>query len=168
MDIQEIKVVCFRLGEDLYAADIMRVREIIKPQKPAGMPNMPAFVDGVINLRGAVIPILDLHKRFQLPAVEPGKRTRLLIVSLSGQALGLVVDEVTEVVTVAVNDLRPPPQFVQGVGAGHLIAVCLVRGAPVMLLNLDTVLRDQEADELLRLEAVNPRPDGAIPLAGKD
>lgn len=74
-DIQEIQLVCFRLDRDLYAADIMRVKEIVKPQQLAGLPHAPVFVDGVINLRGAVIPVLDLHKRFNLPSPVSDKKT---------------------------------------------------------------------------------------------
>jgi purine-binding chemotaxis protein CheW len=143
-DIQEIQLVCFRLDRDLYAADIMRVKEIVKPQQLAGLPHAPAFVDGVINLRGAVIPVLDLHKRFNLPSQVSDKKNRLLIVSLSGQTFGLMVDEVTEVISVPVQDLRPPPHFDVGVGAEYLIAVCLTKGTFVMLLNLDMIMCGQE------------------------
>jgi purine-binding chemotaxis protein CheW len=147
-DNREIKVVCFRLGRDMYAADIMRVREIIKPMKQTGLPDAPEFIDGVINLRGSVIPVLNLHKRFRLPEPESGKNTRLLTVSIAGQAFAMVVDEVTEVTTVPVKDLRPPPQFTHGVGREYLIAVCLVNGSLVMLLNLDSILQSQEVEKV--------------------
>jgi purine-binding chemotaxis protein CheW len=147
-DIREIKVVCFRLGQDMYAADIMRVKEIIKPMKQTGLPDALEFIDGVINLRGSVIPVLNMHRRFRLPEPETGKNTRLLIVSLAGQAFAMVVDEVTEVTTVPVKDLRPPPHFAQGVGREYLIAVCLVNGSLVMLLNLDSILQSHEVEEV--------------------
>ncbi len=147
-DNREIKVVCFRLGQDMYAADIMRVREIIKPMKLTGLPDAPEFIDGVINLRGSVIPVLNLHKRFRLPEPVSAKNTRLLTVSIAGQAFAMVVDEVTEVTTVPVKDLRPPPQFAQGVGREYLIAVCLVNGSLVMLLNLDSILQSHEVEEV--------------------
>lgn len=147
-DNREIKVVCFRLGQDMYAADIMRVREIIKPMKLTGLPDAPEFIDGVINLRGSVIPVLNLHKRFRLPEPVDAKNTRLLTVSIAGQAFAMVVDEVTEVTTVPVKDLRPPPQFAHGVGREYLIAVCLVNGSLVMLLNLDSILQSHEVEEV--------------------
>ena len=142
-NIQEIQLVCFRLDRGLYAADIMRVKEIVKPQQIAGLPHAPAFVEGVINLRGAVIPVVDLHKRFNLPSPVPDKKNRLLIVPLAGQTFGLKVDEVTEVISVPVQDLQPPPHFDVGVGAEYLIAVCLTRGPLVMLLNLDMIMSGQ-------------------------
>ncbi|HKZ16335.1 MAG TPA: chemotaxis protein CheW [Geobacteraceae bacterium] len=154
-DIQEIRVVCFRLGGDMYAADIMRVREITKPLKPAGLPDAPDFIDGVINLRGSVIPVLNLHRRFRLAEPVSDKNTRLLIVSLAGQAFALVVDEVTEVITVPVRDLRPPPQFSRGVESQYLIAVCLVEGSLVMLVNLDSILQAHEVDAVRGVDTYN-------------
>ncbi len=147
-DNLEIKLVCFRLGQDLYAADIMRVKEIIKPLKQTGLPEAPEFIDGVINLRGSVIPVLNIHRRFRLPEPETGKNTRLLIISLAGQVFAMVVDEVTEVISVPVKDLRPPPHFEQGVGREYLVAVCLVNGSLVMLLNLDSILQSDEVEEV--------------------
>ncbi len=147
-DNLEIKVVCFRLGQDTYAADIMRVKEIIKPMQQTGLPEAPEFIDGVINLRGSVIPVLNIHRRFRLPGPETGKDTRLLIVSLGGQVFAMAVDEVTEVISVPVKDLRPPPHFSHGVGREYLIAVCLVKGSMVMLLNLDSILLSHEVDEV--------------------
>lgn len=107
-EIQELKIVCFRLAGETYAVDIMRVREIIKPQKLSRLPEAPAFVEGVINLRNAFIPVLDLRKRFGM--VEPLNPVdhRLLIVMIGRRPVGLAVDSVAEVVTIAVDDIRPP------------------------------------------------------------
>jgi len=151
MDSHEVQVACFRLGEDLYAADIMRIKEIIRLQKLANLPKSPAFVEGVLNLRGTVIPVIDLRKRFDIPAAPQGRDTRLLIVSMGRQILGLVVDEVTEVLAVPVKDIKPAPQVAKGVGAEYLVGVCLVKDSLIMLLNLDRILSDRESDELDRM-----------------
>lgn len=151
LEIEEIRVVCFRLGEDLYAADIMRVKEITKPLKPAGLPDAPDYIDGMINLRGTVIPILNLRKRFRLTSPPDEVNARLLIVVLRGQHFALLVDEVTEVITVPVKDLRPPPQFSGGIASEYLIAVCLVEESLVMLVNLDSILHAQEVDAVRRI-----------------
>ena len=147
-DIQEIKLVCFRLGADIYALDIMRVREIIKPMHLAGLPEAPSFVEGVINLRGSIIPVVDLRKRFGLPERADGGECRLLITVVARQPLGLVVDAVTEVVSIPVRELRPPPAVVKVAGYRYLIGVCLVHDSMVMLVNLDAILDDRESDEL--------------------
>ena len=144
-DTQEIQIACFRLGEDLYAADIMRIKEIIRPQKLTSLPKSPAFVEGVLNLRGTVIPVIDLRKRFDFPLASHGKNTRLLIVAVGRQLLGLEVDEVTEVITLHVKDIKPPPQVVNGVSAEYLVGVCLVKDSLIMLLNLDKILTDRES-----------------------
>lgn len=149
-EIQEIKVVCFRLGRDTYALDIMRVREILKPQKLSGLPGAPSFVEGVINLRGTVIPVVDLRKRFGLEGTHGGRECRLLIIVVDRHPIGLIVDSVTEVVSVPVRDLRPAPTVVKVVGYRYLIGVCLLRDAMLLLVNPDTILDDSESDELQR------------------
>ena len=152
-DIHEIQVACFRLGDDVFAADIMRIKEIIRLQRLVNLPKSPAFVEGALNLRGTVIPVVDLRKRFDLPTAPHNRNTRLLIVTVGKQVLGLVVDEVTEVISVPVRDVKPPPQVSGGVGAEYLVGVCIAGDSLIMLLNLDRILTDRESDELTRLEA---------------
>jgi purine-binding chemotaxis protein CheW len=147
-DVREIQVACFRLQEDLYAVDIMRIKEIIRPQKLTPLPQSPAFVDGIINLRGAVIPVVDLRKRFDMPPRDLTISTRLLIVRLSGQTLGLVVDDVTEVVTIPVTDIKPPPAVSDGLIVNHLLGVCLSGDNLVMLLDIDRLLTKNEVAAL--------------------
>jgi purine-binding chemotaxis protein CheW len=154
-DIQEIQIACFCLGEDIYAVDIMRIKEIIRPQKLTSLPSSPHFVDGVLNLRGTVVPVIDLRKRFELPARDASLSTRLLIVKVGRQSLGLVVDDVTEVITVPVKDVKPPPQVASGVGGEYLVGVCLVRDSLIMLLNLDKILSAREARELGLMETAH-------------
>jgi purine-binding chemotaxis protein CheW len=153
-DIREIQVACFRLGEDIYAIDIMRIREIIRPQKLASLPRAPVFVEGVLNLRGSVIPVVDLRKRFAMPLREIDQNRRLLIVALAGRTLGIVVDEVTEVITVPVANIKPPPRVNNGMGAEYLVGVCLVQDDLVMLLDPDRLLTWGEAAELGGMEAM--------------
>jgi len=147
-EVREIQVACFRLQDDLYAVDIMRIKEIIRPQKLTPLPQAPSFIDGIINLRGAVIPVVDLRKRFGMPARELTISTRLLIVRLSGQTLGLVVDDVTEVATIPVNDIKPPPAVSDGLIVNHLLGVCLSGDNLVMLLDIDRLLTTNEVSAL--------------------
>jgi purine-binding chemotaxis protein CheW len=147
-DIQEIKVVCFHLGRDAYALDIMRVREIVKLQKLSGLPEAPSFVEGVINLRGSIIPVVDLRKRFGFTDIGYSPENRLLITVVANQLVGLIVDAVTEVVTIPIRDLRPPPSVVKVAGYRYLIGVCLVREVMVMLVNLDKIFVGSVPGEL--------------------
>ena len=130
----------------------MRIKEIIRLQRLVNLPKSPAFVEGALNLRGSVIPVVDLRKRFDLPTAPHNRNTRLLIVTVGKQVLGLVVDEVTEVISVPVRDVKPPPQVSGGVGAEYLVGVCIAGDSLIMLLNLDRILTDRESDELTRLE----------------
>ncbi len=147
-DYNEIQVACFRLGEDLYAADIMRIKEIIRPLKRTCLPKGPPFIEGVINLRGMVIPVIDLRERFDMPPRECDTNTRLLIVKVARQSMGLVVDDVTEVITVAVKDIKPPPNVASGSVYEYLLGVCLAKDSLVMLLNLDNLLTSHEVTAL--------------------
>jgi len=148
-EIHELKIVCFRLGSETFAVDIMRVREIIKPQKLSRLPDAPAFVEGVINLRSAIIPVLDLKKRFGMQEPLDPLDHRLLIVMIGRRPVGLAVDSVSEVVTVSVSDIRPPPEVVRFGGRRYLLGVCLVRHKFVMLVNPDSLLDSSESDGLL-------------------
>lgn len=147
-EIREIQVACFRLGEDTYAIDIMRIKEIIRPQKLAALPRAPSFVEGVLNLRGAVIPVIDLRKRFGMPFRENDQNKRLLIINLALCDMGIAVDEVTEVITIPVANIKPPPQVNQGVDAEYLLGVCLAQDSLIMLLNPDRLLTGGETVEL--------------------
>jgi len=105
----------FSLGEEVYAVDIRTVREIIQYGAMTTVPLMPDFVRGVINLRGAVVPVIDLHARFGRPAAPVGKRTCIVIFDASRDGerveLGLMVDSVSEVIEIASSAIEPPPNF---------------------------------------------------------
>lgn len=146
--ITEVQLACFRLMDDLYAVDIMRIKEIIRPQKLTPLPKAPAFIDGVINLRGIVIPVVDLRKRFEMEHREVTTSTRLLIVRIAGQSVGLVVDDVTEVITVPLKDIKPPPAVAGDLSADFLLGVCLSGEKLVMLLNIDRLLNSTEVKAL--------------------
>ncbi|GAB4294810.1 MAG: chemotaxis protein CheW [Desulfuromonadia bacterium] len=145
--LQELQIACFRLGMDLYAVDIMRIKEIIKPQKISGLPRAPRFVEGVINLRGMVIPVVDLRTRFGIPVAAESPLTRFLIVKAAAQLLALIVDDVIEVVTVDPREIKAPPQLKRGEDES-LIGVCLVNGEMVLLLDIDAILSGDETSQL--------------------
>lgn len=147
-EISEIQVACFLLGDDIYAVDIMRIKEIIRPQKLATLPKAPSFVEGVLNLRGAVIPVIDLRKRFDMPPLEIDQNRRLLIIALAGSVIGIAVDEVLEVITIPVANIKPPPHVTLEVCAEYLLGVCLARDSLIMLLNPDRLLTGRETAEL--------------------
>ena len=148
MNSIEGKYLTFSLAQEEYGIGILKVKEIIGMMPITVVPRTPGFIKGVINLRGKVIPVIDLRKRFDFPVASHDKNTRLLIITVGKQLLGLEVDEVTEVISLHVKDIKPPPQVVNGVGAEFLVGVCLAKDSLIMLLNLDKILTDRESSEL--------------------
>lgn len=104
-----VQLCTFRIGGEDYALDIMRVREIIRPLPITPVPRAPAFVEGVVRIRGEVIPVLDVRKRLGVEARPPTGKTRFLLVHVAGHRIGLVVDEVCEVVRLPRSEIRPAP-----------------------------------------------------------
>ena len=136
-----IQLASFSLGDKLFAVDIMRIREILVPQKLSPLPCASDLLEGVINLRGSVIPVMNMHKRFGMPVVDGAPVGKLLIVSLVRQLLGLVVDDVLEVISVPVADIKPPIQVVSGIGMEYILGVCLSNNRVLMILDIDSLLR---------------------------
>ena len=142
----------FLLGEEVYALDIRSVREIIQYVPMTTVPLMPEFVRGVINLRGAVVPVIDLHARFGRPAVPPGKKTCIVIFDSLREGerteLGLVVDAVSEVVDIAADAVEPPPNFGTAVRRDFIRAIGRLGKRFVIVLEPD---RAFDVDEMARL-----------------
>jgi len=146
-DILEIQLACFNLDEKLFAVDIMRIKEIVMPQKLSSLPRDSQILEGVINLRGNVIPVMDMRKRFGMQQFSGTTAGKLLIVSLARNSLALVVDSVLEVITVPVNELKPPLDATEGVGIQHLLGVCLSGERVFMILDIDSLLGQSDFRE---------------------
>ena len=155
---QEVQLACFRVGSELYALDIMRIKEIIRPQKLTPVPKAPSFIEGVINLRGAVIPVADLRKRFDQPVGEENRKNRIVICSLAGKIIGLLVDEVTEVKRFGRHEIAPAPQFIKGPQADYFLGVARRDEDLIMLLDLEKVLSTEELIQLQSLGSVQSPP----------
>jgi len=136
-DHPDIQLACFSLGENLFAVDIMRIREIVLPQKLSALPGGSQRLEGVINLRGEVIPVMNMRKRFAMPERGDGTTGKLLIVSLARQTLALAVDNVLEVITVPAGEIKPPLELEDGIGMELLLGVCLSDDRVFMILDID-------------------------------
>ncbi|MSN25721.1 MAG: chemotaxis protein CheW [Geobacter sp.] len=139
-ELSDIQLACFNLGDKLFAVDIMRIREIILPQKLSNLPRSSELLDGVINLRGNVIPVMNMRRRFSMPVDPSGSAGKLLIVSLAKQMLALRVDDVMEVISVPVRDIKPPILLSSDVGMEFIVGVCLSNERVFMILNVDALL----------------------------
>jgi purine-binding chemotaxis protein CheW len=142
-EIQELQLAGFYLGDNLFAVDIMRIKEIVIPQKLSGFPLQNTALDGMINLRGQLIPVMSLRARFGMP-VRTGGPGKLMIVSVAGRLVALAVDDLDEVITVPVRDLAAPPDMLEGVGTEYLVAVCLSNDRMYLVLNIDSLFATLE------------------------
>lgn len=142
---REIQLACFRIGEEKFALDIMRIKEIIRPVRLTPVPKAPEFIEGVINLRGVVIPIVDLRKRFDQPA-EIGRKTRIIICRVSAKLIGMIVDEVTEVRRYTRQDIEPIPHLLKSRKSEFFPGVCRRGDDLVLLLDLEKVLSGEKID----------------------
>jgi len=138
------KYLTIALGHESYGIAILKVREIIRMQKITHVPQMPAFVKGVINLRGRVIPVVDLRVKFDLPA-EFAERTCIVVVQVKlpdeqTVQMGLIVDSVEEVVTLQTSDISPTPDFGTAVNTEYLLGMAKVKGQVKTLLDIERVV----------------------------
>src|SRR3954454_1026102 len=139
-DGDEQQLVVFELGAELYAVEIARVHEIIRLQSVTRVPRSPSFVEGVINLRGKVIPVVDLRRRFGLPSAEHTRAGRIVVVEIGDQVVGIVVDSVSEVLRVNSATVEPPSPVVAGVDSEYLHGIAKLTDRLVILLDLDRIL----------------------------
>jgi purine-binding chemotaxis protein CheW len=153
----EIKLAVFRLDDQPYAIDIMKIKQIIRPLKITRLPKSPEFVEGVINLRGVVIPVMDMRKRFGLPSRAEGAETKVIVASVDRRIVGIIVDDVSEVVPVPRSEIQPPPRMIRGVEAEYLLGVCRYQDEILLILNLDEILTAEEKVTLSVLSGPSAR-----------
>ena len=142
------QIVVLDLGGEAYGVEIGRVEEIIRMQAVTRIPNGPAFIEGVTNLRGRVIPVLDLRKRFGLPASEATRRSRIVVGELGEHTVGLVVDGVSEVLLVSAEAIEPPSTLVTSADSAFLRGVAKLDERLILLLDLSRILSPSEQDDL--------------------
>ncbi|HEY3351854.1 MAG TPA: chemotaxis protein CheW [Polyangia bacterium] len=157
--VDVIQLVVFRVGAEEYALDILRIKEIINPLRVTLVPKAPRFIEGVVELRGTILPVVDLRKRFDLPPTPMTRRSKYVIVGTHGRVVGLIVDAVSETLRVPRADLKPPPAFVgEAVASDYFLGVCYLKGRILFLLNLETILTSQERIHLGGLAAERRDP----------
>jgi purine-binding chemotaxis protein CheW len=143
-----IQLVSFTIGDEEFGVDILKVQEINRMLAVTRVPNSPEYIDGVINLRGKVIPIIDLRRRFRMDRKEHDKNTRIVVVELSGKVVGFVVDAVSEVLRIPKSVTEPPPPIVAGIDAEYITAVGKLEDRLLILLDLEKVLVGDEKEAL--------------------
>ncbi|MBP1991316.1 chemotaxis protein CheW [Paenibacillus eucommiae] len=150
---EEKKVIVFALGSEEYGVEVEKVRTIERMQPLTRVPKTPAFIQGVINLRGIVIPIIDLRSRFGLERAEYNENTRIIIVSAGDYEVGLIVDAANDVIDIDTDNIDLPPEIVGGIKAKYLEGIARVGDNRLLvLLNLEQVLNKSEIQQLEGIE----------------
>ena len=152
----------FRLGQESYGLTVLGVREIIRLCPITTVPKMPAYIKGVINLRGKVIPILDLRAKFQLARESYGDRACIVVVQLGTAPaavtlMGAIVDAVEEVVQLSEGQLEPKPDFGGSPDTGYILGMATINGGVKTLLDLDKVFLEEGVLTLVPAQTTNPK-----------
>ena len=137
-----IQLVGLKLGDEEYAIDVLKIQEIIRTVEITSVPRTDSFVLGVMNLRGKVIPVVDLRVRFSLDKMDFDKETRIIVVRFETEHIGFVVDEVTEVIRISKNMVEPTPPLVGSIGQEYILGICKYDDRLIILLDIDTVISE--------------------------
>ncbi len=138
------QVVVFRVGGHEFAFNIFQVQRILRYERPAAVPEAPPFLEGVLQVEGTVIPVIDLRKRFELPHAPLGGETRTMIIEANGAVLGAVVDAVVEVLRVSADMVAPPPPVVRGLAATYVQGIIALPSRTVVMLHAGRLLNSAE------------------------
>ena len=142
-----LQLVTFKLGSEEFALDILLVQEINRRVEITKVPKTPEFVEGVINLRGKIVPVLDLRKRFGLVGREFTAQSRIIVVNIDKRVLGLMVDSVSEVLRIPEHTVEPPPPLVAGIDATYIKGIGKFQGRLLILLDLGKVLSGNKTED---------------------
>ena len=150
MNKEADKLVTFRLGDDLFAADIFSVERVLRYEAPTSVPDMPDYIEGVIDYQQRVVPIVNLRLRFELPKIEVRAETRILILHGGGEWIGIVVDAVTAVTSFDPASVAPPPKMFRGLAGQYLKGIVRMGEKLVILLDVEKLLSSTERIALER------------------
>lgn len=149
------QLVTFQLGEERYGVDIMNVKEIQEIREIRPIPNAPPYVEGIFNLRGTIIPIINLHKRFHIKRASLSEEDKLLsgflILNLDGMQIGVFIDKVSRVVTIDKSSIQPPPQMLSGIGAEYIQGVTNEDGNYLIILDIRRLFDPKELQQIGKL-----------------
>ena len=142
------QVVRFMVGRESFGVEIGKVQEIVTVPEITRVPDTPDFIEGIINLRGKIVSVVDLRKRLKFDGAERNKKNRILVTELDGKVAGLIVDEVSEVFKLDPNSIEPPPEMVSAAGVEYITGVAKVAENLIILLDLTRVLNVEEMKKI--------------------
>ncbi len=153
------QLISFIVGAEEYGLDLLRVKEVIRMRQITWIPQAPPCVKGIINLRGDVIPIVDLRERFGLQSIEHTAMTRIIVVEVEGRPVGMVVDSASQVVRVPADQFEPPPAMMGMTARGFVTGVGKIDGKLIITVDADRILSTEDMREIASsLEAAEKEP----------
>ena len=152
----QFQLVTFHLGDELYGVNIMDVKEIVKIQPVRFIPNAPYYVEGIINLRGEIIPIIALHKRFNIKSVPKTEDDEIeggfIILNIDNSKIGIIIDKVARVVSVKAEEVKDPPQMLSGIGTEYIEGVIREENVYLIMLNIRKVFNAKELQKIIDMQ----------------
>lgn len=147
------QVVSFNLAQEEYAIEITKVKEIILVEGITRVPQMPDYIEGIINLRGDVVPVIDLRKRFGLSNSELQEDTRIVVSRMDKRIVGLIVDSVSQVMKIPNSDIQPPPDTIASIAGEYLTGIGKMDERMIMMLDIEKVLTSEEKEQIEKVGA---------------
>lgn len=144
-----IQLVTFNMGTEEYAVDILKVQEINRMSEIAKVPNAPSYVEGVINLRGRVIPVVSLGKRFKFAERDRDEQSRIMIMDIQGITIGVIVDSVSEVLRIPANTVDPAPNIATEMGNEFIKGIAKMEDRLIILIDMDLLIEHSESVSML-------------------
>ena len=148
----DLQLVTFELGIERYGVDIMQVKSIEETKEVRPIPNSPPYVEGIFNLRGEIIPVINLHRRFHIKRADLGDQEELLsgflIIRLTGMHIAIIIDRVSRVLSVSSSEIQPPPQMLTGIGAEYIEGVVNRDDGYLIILDIDRLFNMREIAQL--------------------
>ncbi len=141
--IESTRLVTFRVGEHLFAAEIHAVQRVLRYETPRALPDMPDWMEGVVDFQGTMLPVIDMRRRFGLPATTPGQQARLMVCAAPGGLAAMLVDAVLDVKPIQPSDLMDPPQLFRGLAGEYLKGLTRRQGQLVVVLDVESLLSSQ-------------------------
>lgn len=148
----EKQYVIFKLNEEEYGVEISHVQEITEHKTVTSVPNTPSFIEGIINLRGNIVPIVSIKKRFNLPQEKAGADHRVIIINLGSKQVGFVVDDASQVLTMDESQIENAPELITGIDRDYIIGIGKVSEKIIILLDLEKILTEKEKKEIDKME----------------
>ncbi len=150
--MSERQYVIFKLEEEEYGVNIMNIQEISEYIKCTEVPNSPDFIEGIINYRGNIVPVINLHNKFNINPIVITEDTRIIIFGLDSKQVGLLVDDASQVLTIDDTDIEEPPSIIMASGPKFISGIGKVQDNIIVILDLENLLSDKERKELEQIK----------------